>query len=183
MARLFNKIVTLYLYISIMYCEFSFRSFLMITQVKMQIRRKWLAHHWWRRDSDFRGRYANTTTVTEACTVTPPSSAKPGTNDQGCPLLRKSPNFIGNGSTPGGGPRGSGSSGGSLAVKYRPSSGTSTTSKSPEIEEIPEVKVESYSYKMNGGLNDNSTIIEDDVADVVSPLMESVEMSTRTTEV
>ena len=145
----------------------------------MQIRRKWFAHHWWRRDSDFRGRYANTTTVTEACTVTPPSSVKPCANDQGCPLLRKSPNFIGNGSTPGGSQRSSGSSGGSLAVKYRPGSGTSTTSKSPEVEEIPEVKVESYPYKMNGDINDNAAI-EDDV---VSPLMESVELNTRTTEV
>ncbi|XP_041478636.1 calcitonin gene-related peptide type 1 receptor-like isoform X2 [Lytechinus variegatus] len=152
------------------------------TKVKMQVRRKWFAHHWWRRDSDFRGRYANTTTVTEACTVTAPVNNRISSGDQGCPLLKKSPNFIGNGAMPGGSQRSSCSSGGSLAVKYRPGSGASTVSKTPEIEEIPEVKVENYSYKMNGDIGDNAAM-EDDLVDVVSPLMESVELNTRTTEV
>ncbi|XP_071504778.1 calcitonin gene-related peptide type 1 receptor-like [Diadema antillarum] len=160
------------------------------TKVKMQIRRKWMAHHWWRRDSDFRGRYANTTTITEACTVTSPSGGRIGT-DQGCPLLKKSPNFIGNGSAPGGGQRGSAgsgvsvssSSGGSLSVKYRPNSCMSSLSKTPEIEEIPEVKVENYTYKANGDIVNDHVVLDDDNADVGSPLMESVDLNTRTTEV
>ncbi|XP_030846622.1 calcitonin gene-related peptide type 1 receptor isoform X2 [Strongylocentrotus purpuratus] len=163
------------LFVACIFCFFN-------GEVKMQVRRKWFAHHWWRRDSDFRGRYANTTTVTEACTVTAPVNNRISSGDQGCPLLKKSPNFIGNGSTPGGSQRSSCSSGGSLAVKYRPGSGASTVSKTPEIEEIPEVKVENYSYKMNGDIGDN-TAMDDDMVDVVCPLMESVELSTRTTEV
>nr|XP_054766973.1 calcitonin gene-related peptide type 1 receptor-like [Lytechinus pictus] len=163
------------LFVACIFCFFN-------GEVKMQVRRKWFAHHWWRRDSDFRGRYTNTTTVTEACTVTAPVNNRVSSGDQGCPLLKKSPNFIGNGAMPGGSQRSSCSSGGSLAVKYRPGSGASTVSKTPEIEEIPEVKVENYSYKMNGDIGDNAAM-EDDLVDVVSPLMESVELNTRTTEV